>query len=164
VSSPAGTDLEARVAGLSGDVPVALLPVRLEARFVEDELRVRVFPDQVHLDSHEPELTPREYAAGTAYWQARFADPDPGTRASSPWAALCASVEPDRAAWVVEALSPVNLGELGTSAAPVFPPTGTRDQEWSAAAQAVAGGSSSGAATASRSCGPGPGRWPIGST
>ena len=52
-----GRDFEARVAGLSGDVPVALLPVRLEARFVDDELRVRIFPDQIHLDSHEPELT-----------------------------------------------------------------------------------------------------------
>ena len=53
--SPTPAELEARVADLTADVPVALLPVRLEARFVGDELRVRIFPDQIHLDSHEPE-------------------------------------------------------------------------------------------------------------
>ena len=84
--SPSAADFEARVAALAGGVPVALLPVRLEARFVDDELRVRIFPDQIHLDSHEPELTADERDAGEAYWRARFAAPDPDARPTSPWA------------------------------------------------------------------------------
>lgn len=45
--------------------PVVLFPVRLETRFFKladgsSELRVRVYPDSVHIDSHEPALTAEE--------------------------------------------------------------------------------------------------------
>src|SRR5262249_31923462 len=45
------------------DCPLALLPVRLETRFAggpgsATTLRIRVYPDDIHADSHEPELTP----------------------------------------------------------------------------------------------------------
>ncbi|WP_227376274.1 hypothetical protein [Haladaptatus halobius] len=64
------------VADLDGQ-PVALLPVRLETRFVgpkddsdaaAEELRIRVYPDQVHVDSHEPELTDNEVHWGRTFW------------------------------------------------------------------------------------------------
>src|SRR4051812_32589117 len=56
-----------------GDRPLALFPVRLETRFFAQadgatELRVRVYPDKIHLDSHEPELTPAEKEWGEHYW------------------------------------------------------------------------------------------------
>ena len=57
-----------------GDLPLLLLPVRLETRFFTladstTELRVRVFPDKIHCDSHEPDLTPDELTWGQHYWQ-----------------------------------------------------------------------------------------------
>ena len=133
-------DFSPNVAAIAGNVPIALLPVRIETRFFNSatELRVRIFPDQVHVDAHEPELTARERDAGIAYWQVRFAAPDPGTRNSSPWATLAGGVGAARAAWIAAALTPTNVAQLGQPVAPVFPATPTRAAEWSRAARAVA--------------------------
>src|SRR4029434_1898768 len=55
------------------DRPLALFPVRLETRFFaqpdrSSELRVRVYPDRIHIDSHETALTPAEKTWGEHYW------------------------------------------------------------------------------------------------
>lgn len=53
------------------DVPIALFPVRLETRYdaAENDLLVRVYPDQIHLDGHEPELTVAEIEAAKEFWR-----------------------------------------------------------------------------------------------
>ena len=126
------------VGALAGDVPIALLPARIETRFVAGELRVRIFPDQIHVDAHEPELTAGEREAGIAYWTARFATPDPDARDESPWRRLCSVLGPARAAWVAEALTPANLGQLGQPVSPDVPDMEARPAEWSRAARAAA--------------------------
>jgi hypothetical protein len=133
-------DFAPQVATLAGGVPIALLPIRLEARFfnVGAELRVRIFPDQVHLDAHEIELTAVERDAGIAYWRARFASPNPAARTTNPWTALCSIIGAQRAIYVVRALTPTNVAQLGPTVAPVFPDTPLRDAEWSRAARATA--------------------------
>ena len=64
-------EFDAAVPVLPDDTPVVLLPVRLETRFVTDAdgraLLVRVYPDEIHVDSHQPGLTSGEVAAGEAY-------------------------------------------------------------------------------------------------
>ena len=133
-------DFSPNVAAIAGNVPIALLPVRVETRFFNSatELRVRIFPDQIHVDAHEPELTVGERDAGIAYWQARFAAPDPATRSSSPWAVLVGNVGAARAAWIARALTPTNVAQLGQPVAPTFPATTPRTAEWSRAARAAA--------------------------
>ena len=49
----------------SSERPLALLPVRLETRFFTNadgsrELRVRVYPDKVHICAHDPALSADE--------------------------------------------------------------------------------------------------------
>ncbi|MGG5808283.1 hypothetical protein [Falsiroseomonas sp. CW058] len=103
---------ELLVGTLSAAHPVALLPVRIETRFDRDAagaveaLRVRIFPDQIHLHQHRPFLTPAEAAAGRAYWTALRANPGAPAEA---WDALVdAAATPERAAFVADALRPRN--------------------------------------------------------
>lgn len=56
------------VARLEATSPVVLLPIRLETRFDGSVLRVRVYPDEIFLDSHETALTPEEQDAGRHYY------------------------------------------------------------------------------------------------
>ena len=67
-----------RLAGelVASDHPLALLPVRLETRYRTDadgtSLLVRIYPDQVHVDAHDPRLSAAEIAAGQEFWRAQW--------------------------------------------------------------------------------------------
>jgi hypothetical protein len=133
-------DYDARIANLAGNVPVALLPVRLEARFFADgtEMRVRIYPDQIHVDAHEPELTTAERDAAMVYWHARFAQPDAVQRGPEAWNQLVGRVGARRAAWLAQALTPVNIAQIGRAVLPQFPTVALRADNWSRAARAAA--------------------------
>ena len=110
------------VAGVDAHVPLALLPVRLETRFADpgsDVLHVRIFPDDAHVDGHDPALTAAEAALGAALWAAPAdllaagetppapapaADLANGRRAQ--WASLVRLLGGPRAAWVAHATRP----------------------------------------------------------
>ncbi len=110
------------------DVPLVLLPVRLETRYSADgaTLLVRIYPDDVHVDRLDRGLSGEESAAGLAYWEAVWTSDADGERAA--WEALLAAVHPDRAAWVAAALTPLNLAnrpapqQPGGDPAPLPPP------------------------------------------
>jgi hypothetical protein len=81
-------------------VPLVLLPVRLETKFQGSELLLRVYPDDVHVNSFEPELTPEESAARANYLaQAQGG----GTVAQSAFTTLATKYGPQRAAWIASA-------------------------------------------------------------
>ena len=60
------------VTDLSSELPLVLLPVKLQTRFLPvgapTELQVRIYPDVLFADTHETALTAAEEAAGQAYW------------------------------------------------------------------------------------------------
>ena len=86
---------------LERDVPLVLLPVRLETRLLPAagrwQLLVRVYPDALHVDSHEPELTVAEEQAGLRMWTA------PADQQPAIWAGLVDLLGPGRVAWAAEA-------------------------------------------------------------
>ncbi len=94
-------------------LPLALLPVRIETAYLPStsvaggtDLVVRVYPDDIHVDTHEPELTSGELAAGTAYWRAVWGAGPNQARLDAAWSVILGKLKPQRAAWTVRALMP----------------------------------------------------------
>ena len=88
--------------------PLALLPVRLETRYAEGELLVRIYPDQVHVDAHDPRLSEAEQAAGQEFWRGQWRTGTNTARQQRLWAALAERFGPGRAGWVARATRPTN--------------------------------------------------------
>ena len=125
-------DPAARLAGMAW--PIVLFPVRLQTRFFVDptggfELRVRVYPDQIHIDSHEPALTEDEAFWGRHFWdqtwragrdeQVDVAKQDEQqVRAKAAWRQLANRFDPPRAAWIARAAALTPSLSTGTRTAP----------------------------------------------
>jgi hypothetical protein len=99
-------------------VPVLLLPVRIETRSDGDTLRVRIYPDDVHVDAFDERMTESEIEAGRRYWLDRW--PLAAPSETDPWATLVGAVGPRRAARIATALTPTNL-PARPSEVPEFP-------------------------------------------
>src|SRR4249920_2329099 len=112
----------------ASDVPLLMLPVRLETRFfplpdaATQELRVRVYPDQVHVDSNEPGLSQDEFLWGQHFWQQIWhaGRDEAGERLA--WQQLCDRFDAQRAAWIARALSPTNVGDWPSAPIPADQP------------------------------------------
>jgi hypothetical protein len=93
--------------------PLVLFPVRLETRFFTEpdgssELRVRVYPDKVHVDTHEPALTDEEVTWGKHFWEQTWRAAGNEERAKAVWRQLADRFDPPRAAWIAQELKPRN--------------------------------------------------------
>ncbi len=136
------------------DAPLVLLPIRLETRFftLPDgvvELRVRIYPDKIHLDSHEPDLLPGERDWGVHYWEQDWRAGNDAAARTVAWAQLADRFGAARAAWIARLLTPTNPQQRpaaavpaaqALSAAPVFPSVSVvsdgKDSAWRHAPQA----------------------------
>jgi hypothetical protein len=113
---------------LAGDQPLALLPVRLETRFFAQadgtqQLRIRVFPDQIHVDAHERELTAAEIDWGRHFWQQTWLAGDDEGKRRAAWQQLADRFDAARAAWIARLLRPTNAPgpDLARPGTPRFP-------------------------------------------
>lgn len=108
--------------------PLVLFPVRLETRFFpqadgSSELRVRVYPDKVHIDTHEPALTDEEVTWGKHFWEQTWAVGDDQERAKAAWRQLADRFDPPRAAWIALSLKPAKPNDP-------FPTVPTQAEPW----------------------------------
>lgn len=106
------TDPSELLENLRGTLPICLLPVRLETRFQRagrrTELLIRIYPDDIHVDTHEPELTDDEERVGKSFWEATWRAGGSETEELTAWQVLCGALGPERAGWVANALTPSN--------------------------------------------------------
>ena len=93
----------------SAAVPLVLLPVRLETRFQGNELWLRIYPDDIHVSTFEPELTTDESASRTAFLAAAAGR---APAAQQAFAALARQYGGARAAWIAS-----SVAQAGTKAA-----------------------------------------------
>jgi hypothetical protein len=101
------------VSTLSAAYPIALFPVRLETRFfpplAPSTLRLRIFPDSIQSDTHEPELTDDEGKCGDAYWSS-IAN---GVAPAEAWRRVLLTYPAPRAAYLVKATNPAGVRPPG---------------------------------------------------
>jgi hypothetical protein len=103
--------LDSLIGTLDTTVPLVLLPVRLETRFMDrpgggSDLLVRVYPDDVHQDAHERGLSADEIGWGRHFWeQSQEAGSDEALRRQA-WTQFAGRFGPARAAWIARETEP----------------------------------------------------------
>jgi len=134
---------------LAPNQPIALFPVRLETRYFAlptggFELRVRVYPDKVHVDTYESELTDQELTWGKHFWEQTWRAAEEDGAKKLAWQQLAGRFGAQRAAWIARALRPLNPDDR--PAQPVaaeqplpkpirFPTPASRTDSWTRAPQ-----------------------------
>jgi hypothetical protein len=131
-----GLGIDRDVARLSAQYPIVMLPVRIETRFKPQDnvphLWLRIYPDEIVADFHEPELTEQELEAGKTFWRAAW---NPTGEADA-WKAIVSGAMSQRAAWIVKQTTASNLATRPTGD-PVFAPDiPLRTHSWTRAAEA----------------------------
>jgi hypothetical protein len=133
---------------LDPQVPIVMLPVRLETRFVSAgstlELHVRVFPDDPHIEHFEPELTAGEEGLGHNFWIAMWRSGGKEAGERQAWSDLVKQVGPYRAGWIASVTTPDAQGRPTSSvpdgtplpAQPAFPTVALRGSAMTRAAKA----------------------------
>ncbi|TDD89279.1 hypothetical protein [Actinomadura rubrisoli] len=96
---------------LSLDYPVLLGPVRVETRYTENELLIRVFPDEWSVNKFEPRPTAAELAALDAYWTALWRSGGRQVAEQAAWQELVRRIPVGRAGYLLGEHRPANPGD-----------------------------------------------------
>jgi hypothetical protein len=134
-----GQEGDSDFSSLDTRYPIVLLPVRIETRVesggqdLPSVLKIRIYPDEILADAHEPSLTQQEVDAGRAYWNKSWTSGE----TLSAWQGLLAAFSPQRAAWIVLETRPDNLQDA-PAGAPNFPDPNLRPGVWTRGVEARA--------------------------
>ena len=132
---------------LDAATPVLFLPVNIETRFMDvgdgiAQLWVRIYPDQIAINTHETGLTDQEISDGTNYWDAVWRAGNPPASletVKAPWRGLASLYGAQRAAWIALQMTPTNIAQQPVAAtpdgtapipAPAYPNPAKRSGSW----------------------------------
>ena len=112
------TDPRRFASELPDSVPFALLPVRLETRFVRlgegdatrSQLWVRIYPDDCWIDTFEPTLSTTELVNAQLYWERIWQAGGIEADQRAAWRGLVAAHGSGRAGYIVDTYQPANVG------------------------------------------------------
>lgn len=128
-------DIDKGLASVSIDVPLLLMPIRIETKYRFDleppQLRIRIYPDQINVATDDKAPTEAEVEHTKAFWAKALGERDRRVRVQY-WDALGAAVGPDRAGYLARLLRP----EKATGR-PRFPEVETRDDDTDVPSRAV---------------------------
>ena len=119
------SDPRENIGNLDDAFPILMFPIRLETRFMlagrddrnSNELWIRVYPDDISVDTFEPVLAEVEQSNARIYWTNIWkAAGDDGERRAA-WRSLAKSHGAGRARWIIEQFAPVNADQEPTAAA-----------------------------------------------
>ncbi len=124
------TDPRQNLGRLTDRIPICLFPLRIEYRFkragepgvpdapgepaeplASDELWVRVYPDDISVDSFEPTLSDTEARDARTYWAAVWSAGGDDAALRGAWKVLVAGQGSGRSFFVTQAYAPLNSGD-----------------------------------------------------
>jgi hypothetical protein len=85
--------------------PILLLPVRLETRLIDHRLYIRIYPDQLAVEDHQPVLTKEECNARESF-RKQYDSAQTTIEKRAAWRIIAQQFGSPRAAWIVNAPEP----------------------------------------------------------
>ena len=122
------TDPREAITQLNDQLPILMLPVRLETRFKtvtatgddvsRPQLWVRIYPDDCFIDTFEPTLSEAEIANAQLYWTGIWEAGGIEDQERGAWRGLVAGHGSGRAEWIISNYEPLNVAQQPTKALP----------------------------------------------
>ncbi|WP_421789150.1 hypothetical protein [Hyphobacterium sp.] len=137
---------------LTDDLPLVLLPIRLETRFRRSgqnktELLIRIYPDDIHVQDHQVGLSKDEYALAEVFWRDLWCAGNDEDRQRFAWAELVQALDAPRALYVKQLTTPINADlapslptapDSELTVQPELPSLQLAESRWRTAAKAAA--------------------------
>ena len=108
---------DALAGSLSDQSPILLFPLRLETRFKEAQLWIRIYPDDCQIETFTEILTESELRDIKAFWMATWAAGGVEVQERAAWRSLAGAHGTGRASWLVGHFIPQNQQERPTKVA-----------------------------------------------